>query len=149
MSIFSQEDCKIKFFDNGFVAYYQGDHETWKVEKTDIKVVSHFSGVNGDNDTDMVVFIDKQGKRYSIDLDLGISNRGEVIKWLIENFNYKKIKDLPNDETPRVIYPPELFGEKPFNNSIRTWLIRHFIHKGDGMVNNKIKEYLNKNGKTS
>ena len=144
MNTISHEDCKIHFFQDGqddYVSYRQKDNEIWRVRVSDIRVISYYSGMNGDNDTEIVVLIDSLGKKYSINLFVGISNFVAVHKWLDENFGYK-VQKLPVDETPRVCFPVELFGIKAFDNSIGTWLIQNFINSGNGKISKRIKEYL-------
>jgi hypothetical protein len=134
-------------FEDRYLRRCQNDLEVWKVKIDKIKVLTHYSGMNGDNDTDIVILIDLDGNRYSIDF-MAIKNYDEVILWLKDKYNFGDI-EVEIDKEPRIFYPKELIGVKPFDNSIQTWLIRNMINSGDGRLSKRVKDYLKSNRQSS
>lgn len=140
MESLPRNDYHTYLFDDKYICCYQNDSEVWKVEINQIRILTHYLGMNGGNDTDIVVLIDLDGNRYSINFMI-INNYYEVIEWLNEKYNFGNT-EAEIDKAPKIFYPKELFGIKPFDNSIQTWLIRNMVNAGDGKLSRRVEDYL-------
>jgi hypothetical protein len=119
---------------------------SWKINIRNIVIVGVCNTMVGDDDSDVLIFIDKEAKLYFIILWQEISGYNEFIETVNERFNINAADSALSIHDEEIcIWPSHLKGKRLFKrisvNSIFKKIV-YGAHEASGEITEEILEYL-------
>ncbi|WP_196887778.1 hypothetical protein [Aureivirga sp. CE67] len=115
---------------------------SWNLDVKSISFIGFVNCMDGDDDSDFLVFIDKELDKYFLNISRNLNGK-ESFKLLLEkNFNIKlEDYDLIEQSKNIIIYPKEYLGRNLYQNSFKKSMLKisGFCHVADGELNDFIK----------
>jgi len=115
---------------------------SWKLDIDAICVIGFINRMNGDDDSDFLVFIDKKLKKYFLNLSKPLDGWRLVEQYLTKYFSIRFNHQVYDSEL--VLFPQEFNSEKlyqtSFSKSFKT--LFSITHVADGELSEKIKNYI-------
>lgn len=132
------------------IIQYESDFETsdqdasWTLDVSEICVIGFINRMNGDDDSDFVVFIDRTLKKYFINIARPIEAWSLAVEKIEKKFNINFKHQIYDSAI--VLYPKALsfrqLYRKSFIKSLKTTLAVNHVAEGD--LDNEIVNYIQK-----
>lgn len=123
-----------------------GQDTSWKLALSDIALIGRISRMNGDDDSDFLLFLNDSGEKHFLNMTYSFPGREILIQTLVDFFEIQR-EDILNGkpDSSAVVFPVDLAKKEIYRKSFQNWINRGLaiIHVADGEFSEGVLRYLN------